>query len=111
MRIAALGPWIGEKVSLLSLRGALSEPKGDAAIWRGQCLNGEERLLPPINRGRNDMHIRESATVTSEVNTLIEYPRIKGDPPDGGSVATDQAPPPFWGFSCLLASVIILSAS
>ncbi len=40
-------------------------------------LNGGERLLPPINLGRNDMHIRGLAAVTSEVNTLIECPRIK----------------------------------
>ena len=46
----------------------------DEAIWKGQCLNGGERLL---RFARNDMLIRELAIVTDEVKILVVNPRTK----------------------------------
>ena len=46
----------------------------DEAIWKGECLNGGERL-PRF--ARDDMLICELAMVTDEVNILIVDPPIK----------------------------------
>jgi hypothetical protein len=48
----------------------------DEAIWKGQRLNGGERLL---RFARNDMIVHELATVTDKGNILIAGPRIKGN--------------------------------
>lgn len=60
------------------LGGVLSEPKGDEAILEGPFLPSRGRLLPPMNRGRNDILVRELAPVTDEVEHPDRGPHGSG---------------------------------